>query len=241
MATLDHETWMALATEEYRRLLVLLRDLPAEDWSRPTACEGWDVADLVAHLCGAAESTARLREAARQAIVGVRRHRAGMLVDSMNAVQVAERRGRTPAELIEELGDAGRRGIRARARLPRPVRAVVVPFGPPLGTRPLGYLMDRIYTRDAWTHRIDLADATGTAVDLTADHDGLLVADLVDEWAELHTGDFALELTGTAGLTRARDTAGPAGQEIRMDAIEFVRALAGRAARPGLLAVDVPF
>ncbi len=238
MAPLDHEAWMALAAEEYRRLLDLLRALTSDDWHRPTECTGWDVADLVAHLCGAAESTARMREAARQALVGRRRFRGGMLVDSMNAVQVADRRSRTPAELIFELEDAGRRGVRARTRLPRPLRALVVPFGPPVGTKPLGYLMDRIYTRDAWTHRIDLAVATGARLDLCAEHDGLLVADLVDEWADLHVEAFALELTGAAGLTRRR---GSDGQVIQMDAVEFVRSLAGRLPRPGLLAVDVPF
>ena len=33
-------------------LLTLLRELPASDWARPTACAGWCVKDVVAHLLG---------------------------------------------------------------------------------------------------------------------------------------------------------------------------------------------
>ena len=33
-------------------LVEVLRDLGAADWSRPTACPGWTVADVAAHLLG---------------------------------------------------------------------------------------------------------------------------------------------------------------------------------------------
>lgn len=62
----------------------------------------------------------------------------------MNAVQVQERADVPPAQLVRDLADAGARGLRARRRLPPPLRALPVPFGPTLGTRPLGYLTDRI-------------------------------------------------------------------------------------------------
>ncbi len=35
---------------ERRELLRLLRSLEPPDWSRPTACPGWDVHDVVGHL-----------------------------------------------------------------------------------------------------------------------------------------------------------------------------------------------
>ena len=50
----------------------------------------------------------------------------------------------------------------------------------------LGYLTDVILTRDPWMHRLDLARATGQAPTLTADHDGVIVADVVLEWARRH-------------------------------------------------------
>jgi uncharacterized protein (TIGR03083 family) len=34
----------------HRELMALLRGLAAQDWSRPTACAGWSVKDIVAHL-----------------------------------------------------------------------------------------------------------------------------------------------------------------------------------------------
>ena len=107
-----------------------------------------------------------------------------------------------------------------------------------MGTKPVGYLMDCIYTRDAWMHRIDIARATSRPLVVTADHDGLLVADLVEEWASLHGQPFDLVLTGPAGLRRSRGTAG---ERIELDAIEFARAMAGREKARGLLAVGVPF
>lgn len=234
----DHDTWMALAVTEYERLDGLLRSLAPEQWSAPTDCVEWDVRAMVAHLVGAAEGNARVREGVRQAVVGRRRYPRDVLVDSINMVQIAERADRTPAELVEDLRDAGRRGVAARRRLPAFVRGVVVPIGPPVGTKPIGYLMDCIYTRDAWMHRIDIARATGSDLVVTADHDGVLVADLVAEWATLHDQPFELVLTGAAGLRRTR---GSGGERIEIDAIEFARAAAGRLPAEGLLGTPVPF
>lgn len=235
---MDHEAWMQAAEQEYRLLLDLLRSLDAQDWARPTDCTEWDVRAMVAHLCGAAEGNARVAEGFRQALVGRRRYRRDVLVDSINMVQIADRAGRAPAALVAELEDAGRRGVAARRRLPGWLRAVVLPIGEPVGTKPLGYLMDCIYTRDAWMHRIDISRATGRPMVVTADHDGRLVADLVDEWARTHGQPFDLTLTGPAGLRR---TSGTGGETIELDAIEFARVLAGRDTGPGLLATTVPF
>jgi uncharacterized protein (TIGR03083 family) len=228
---------MAVATEEYRRLDDQLRALTEEEWRAPTACPGWDVHAMVAHLCGAAASNASLRESMRQARAS-RRHDLPMLVDRINEVQIEERRDSTAHDLVDELARTGRLGVRARSRLPRPVRALVAPFGPPLGTKSVGYLMDRIYTRDAWMHRIDIADATGHDLVLTPQHDGTLVADVAAEWARAHGQPFRMRLTGPAGLELAQ---GSGGEEIELDAIEFARLMAGRGSATGLLATTVPF
>jgi hypothetical protein len=107
-----------------------------------------------------------------------------------------------------------------------------------LGTRPLGYLMGCIYTRDTWMHRIDLARATGRPPALTPEHDGRIVADVVAEWARAHGRPYTLTLTGPAGGTFTRGTGG---ESIDMDAVEFCRVLSGRAQGSGLLAHAVPF
>jgi uncharacterized protein (TIGR03083 family) len=234
--TMRHRDWMAAATEEYRRLDDLLADLTVDDWRRPTDCAVWDVRQVVAHLVGAAEFTATVREMLRQAWSGRRLRAVGPLVDGINAVQVQERADTPPDRLRRDLADAGARGVRRRERLPAFLRAVPLPFGPPVGTKPLGYLMDRIYTRDAWMHRIDIARATDRPLHLTADHDGRLVADIVAEWAAAHRQPFRLTLTGPAGGIWSTG-----GEEITLDAVEFCRILAGRAADAGLLASAVPF
>jgi hypothetical protein len=139
---------------------------------------------------------------------------------------------------VGALADAGTRGVRRRRRLPAALRGVPLPLGPPLGTRSLGYLMDRIYTRDAWMHRIDLSRATSRPLQLTADHDGRIVADVVEEWADAHGQPFALVLTGPAGGTWSR---GEDGERLELDAVEFCRVVSGRAPGTGLLSTAVPF
>lgn len=233
-----HADWVRAADEEYRRLLALLGELDAEAWSAPTDCTGWDVRAVVAHLAGAAQWPASVRESVRQQRHGRRLLPDAETVDGMNELQVRERADRTPAQLLEELAEAAPRAVRARSRLPRPIRALPVPFGPPLGTKPLGYLSDRILTRDAWLHRIDICRAVGRSPVLTADHDGRIVADVVVEWAELHGQPVELVLTGPAG---GRWQRGAGGEWLELDAVEFCRILSGRDAGAGLLATRVNF
>ena len=89
-----------------------------------------------------------------------------------------------------------------------------------------GYLIDVILTRDPWMHRLDIAAATGTPPRLTAEHDGVIVANVVAEWADRHGKDFELTLTGKAGGTwRPAQRPG-----WTLDAVDFCRA--SPAARP---------
>ena len=233
-----HADWMAAAEEEYRRLGALLAELTDDEWHRPTDCSEWDVREVVAHVVGAAECAASVRETFRQQKLGRALRPGEPEVDGMNAVQVRERAEVGPEELRRDLVEAGARGVRARRRLPALLRAVPIPFGPPLGTRPLGYLMGRIYTRDAWMHRVDIARATGRPLQLSADHDGRIVADVVAEWARAHRQPYRLTLTGPAGGSWS---SGADGEELTLDAIEFARILSGRAEGSGLLGHAVPF
>ncbi len=105
-----------------------------------------------------------------------------------------------------------------------------------------GYLIDTILTRDPWMHRMDISRATERTPELSADHDGVLVADVVAEWAERHGRPYRLHLTGPAG---GDFTAGSEGPELTLDAVDFCRALSGRPARlptaHDLFDVAVPF
>ena len=87
------------------------------------------------------------------------------------------------------------------------------------------HLVDRVYTRDQWMHRIDLAEALQRQPLLTPDHDGRIIADVVREWAAIHGEPFELELSGPAGGTY---TSGEGGPRIEMDAVEFSLVLSGR-------------
>jgi uncharacterized protein (TIGR03083 family) len=232
---MSHREWMGAAEVEYARLADLLASLSEGDWEEQTDCDSWNVRQVVAHLVGAAESTARMREMRRQQKLG-RALRPG--VDGMNEVQVSERADVPAAQLRADLDAAGVRGVQARRRISAAVRAIRIPFGPPLGVRSVGYLMDRVYTRDAWMHRVDIARATARVLVLTPGHDGRLVADIVGEWARVHGLPYVLTLTGPAGGHWSKGSGGP---NLTLDAVQFCRILSGRDHGTSLLATQVPF
>jgi uncharacterized protein (TIGR03083 family) len=239
LSPIGRDAMVGLATTEYRRLVPLLRSLAPGDWRRPTACEGWTVHDMVAHLLGAAESNASIPESVRQLLRGRRWARVERrpLVDGINEIQIADRRHLRPEELTARLEQIADRAVRGRRRTPAPVRRVRVP-APLGGSITMGELVDVIYTRDQWMHRIDVARATGRDLELTADHDGRIVADLVRDWALAHGEPVMLELTGPAGGTFRQGSGGPT---LTVDAVDFALATSGRVPAQGLLAVPVVF
>lgn len=233
---------MRLAADEYARFTAQLRGLDAEQWRRPTACPGWDVHAMVCHVLGMAEMFASTLEQVRQ--LRAARRRGGLLVDALGALQVAKHADRTPAQLLELLPRAAERSVRRRRRLPGPVRRMKLGGQPVEATGTLtedwtvGYLTDVILTRDTWVHRSDIALAAGSGMQLSADHDGVLVADVADEWARRHGQPCRLTLTGTAGGSWVWGDGGPS---IEVDAVEFCRIVSGRARGEGLLGTSVPF
>src|SRR5262252_8265011 len=64
---LDRPAAMTLAETAYQRFLAQLRDLPDDDWSRPTACPDWDVRAVASHVLAQAEMAASVRQGVRQA------------------------------------------------------------------------------------------------------------------------------------------------------------------------------
>ena len=88
-------------------------------------------------------------------------------------------------------------------------------------------------------HRVDITRATGRELVLTPDHDGMLVADVVAEWAQRHGRPYRLRLTGPAGGSWRGRARGDSDHEL--DAVEFCRVLSGRGQGAGLLAEQVPF
>ena len=239
-STLDRATLMRLASTEYERFGAMLLDLDTEDWLRPTECLGWDVRAMVGHVLGMAEMAASIREGMRQQKAA--RKRGGVFIDALTAVQVDERAALTPQQVTERFPRVGHRAARARRRTPGLIRRRRMPdvqtVGDRLETWTFGYLIDTILTRDPWMHRIDIARATGRHHELSADHDAVLVADVVTEWAARHGQPCQLHLVGVAGGRWSFGTGGPT---LALDAIDFCRTLSGREPGAGLLTTVVPF
>jgi len=239
-SALDRETAMRLAGTEYGRYLDVLRALEPADWTRPTDCPAWDVRAMAAHNLGMAEMVGSMRETARQNLKAMRR--GGEFVDALTALQVEERAGMAPDEILARYAEAGPRAASGRRRSPAVLLRTPMPSGIPVGGVPerwaFGFLIDTILTRDTWMHRVDTSRATGRDMVLTPDHDGVVVADVVAEWADRHGAPCILTLTGPAG---GRWTFGAGGPEIELDAIEFCRTVSCRVPGPGLLDVEVPF
>ncbi len=238
---------MKLAAAEYDRAVGALSALAPDDWSKPTDCPDWDIRQLACHLVGMAAMAAGPREMARQQKLAKAEQatRGGAMVDSLTAIQVREREDRSPDELVAEARRVAPRAARGRRLTPAFIRRRTLPEPQVVnGAEELwtiGYMLDVILTRDPWMHRIDLAQATGKELELTKDHDGVIVDDVVREWATRHGRAYKLELTGPAGGQWSSDLPGEPTESIRMDAIEFCRTVSGRATGAGLLNTEVPF
>jgi uncharacterized protein (TIGR03083 family) len=241
---MDREVAMQLAQTEYERFLDLLRSLSPQDWARPTECPVWDVRAVAGHTTGMALMATGLKETLRQSVASKRR--GGVPLDALTALQVEEHADLTTSELLDRFAAIGPRAARGRRRTPVLVRRMKLPDPQDVaGTIEhwtIGYLIDTILTRDPWMHRMDISRAIGRAPVLTPDHDGVLVADVVEEWAERHGRPHRLRLTGAAGGSFSGDDGGP---ELTLDAIDFCRVLSGRTATHpvthDLLDVAVPF
>lgn len=245
---IERPTALRLAETEYQRVAEAVDALRPEDWARPTDCTAWDVRQLVAHIAGMAEFASSPLAMARQLRAANARQQEGQAsIDAQTAVQVEQRQHLGAEELRAELRRIGPRAARGRRRIPGFVRRRRLPEPQVVNgvaeTWAIGYLADVILTRDPWMHRMDLARATGRAPVLTAEHDRVIVADVVKEWARRHGRPCRLHLTGPAG---GQWEFGAGGEEIAMDAADFCRVVSGRPGPDGglpsgLLATQVPF
>jgi uncharacterized protein (TIGR03083 family) len=242
--SIDHAEAMRLTATENTRLLTQLRGLTDDQWQAPTDCTRWSVRDIAVHLIASAQAQASPAEFVRQVRAGrpltaeIGGHH---WVDGLNEAQLRARtewNGSLLPGLWEQHSAAA---LKARRRMPAAVRALpLLPLGTGMGVRmgwqPLGYLFDMGFTRDVWMHRMDIARATGIQPELTAGHDGRIIADIVAEWSGRHGEPFALVLTGPAG--GAFRTAG--GDPQTVDAVDFARILSGRAEGSGILRHKLP-
>lgn len=239
-APLGHREAMKLAEGELARMVALLRSLCADDWGRPTVCELWDVRAMASHVLAMAESQASFRQFARDFRAAGKR-KGGKMIDAMTATQVDERSSLTPDAIVSRLQAVAPKSVKARRRTPAPMRwGVRMKQDPPFDAERwrFGYLVDTIFTRDTWMHRLDISRATGRPMELTAGHDGRLIDDVVADWAHRHGQPFMLTLTGPAGGSWQ---VGDSGEQLDLDALDFCWFLGSRQQGTGLLATEVPF
>jgi uncharacterized protein (TIGR03083 family) len=200
--------------DELSRFRTLVASCSNDEWSAPTRCEGWTVADLVAHVTGVmADITAgRLDGADTQAWYDR---------------QVAERRGRPRTAVIDELDDV----IRATSALLDlfDEAAWAGPAGPGIdGT--LGAAMQSLWA-GIYIHLEDVLAALGRAPQRGP---GLRAA--VDHIADRLTasgwGPATLELHDL-GVVQV----GAGGRHVETDALTFVLVGSGRV-DPSTLGAD---
>ncbi len=72
---LAHREAMVLAGAEFDRMIELLEDLDASEWSRRTCCPLWDVREMAIHALGMAEAQASMRQFAHDFRAAAKRPR----------------------------------------------------------------------------------------------------------------------------------------------------------------------
>jgi hypothetical protein len=111
-------------------------------------------------------------------------------IDELTNLQVRKHQQLSVADLVAALQRIGPKAVAGRRRRPALMRARTIIDHGPDGASPerwkVGFMTDTILTRDPWMHRSDIAQALGRPMELTREHDGVVVADVVAEWALRH-------------------------------------------------------
>lgn len=237
MPQLNREAAMRLAATEYERVAVQFEQLRPEHWVSPTDCPDWDVRAMAGHMLGMVQMIASIPEMIRQQLAAKRHAKrdGSIMIDALTALQVEKNAHLTTDQLVEQVRRLAPKAVNARRRAPGLIRRQTMPDQEEWWT--MGYLFDVILTRDPLMHRLDIARATGVPMVATAEHEGVIIDDVVAEWAGRHRQAYDLELTGPAGGHWRHSQ----GEHITMDAFEFCRTLSGRAPAQGLLKTQVPF
>ena len=225
--TLTHRRWDEIGRGQSAAMLSLLRGLDAADWERPTECEPWSVRDMVAHMIGWMEATTDPVVWGKQAVgtTRIKKEMGGLRLDAANEYQIRIRRDLSTADLIARFEKGSRRFQMLRSVLGR--AGVVIPFKEPFAGHwvTIGYLAERVFSRDQFMHRIDISRALDRDVPVHAT-DKDLIADVVKEWAKRSHADALVRLAGEAGGGFILGYGGRS--TIDAPVYEFCRQLAGR-------------
>jgi len=166
---------------EFDRLLDLLESLPGGAWSAAVPAAGGDVHSLVARIAGtyaAQGSFEQLRRQIDPRVVRMYRTPGESLGETLARVQIGDRLGHSPRELIEELKRTGPRAIRIRSMIYRPLQAVRVDAGQTsrLSTITLSPLNA---ARELWIRRMDISEAAEIPMGIRAEQDERILAQMI--------------------------------------------------------------
>lgn len=221
--------------EQQDELTGLLDDLDGHEWGRPTPCEGWDVADVVLHLCQTNEMAIASADGRLAAWFEERSSRVGPIaaadVDAGAAAIVAAERGATTDALRERWVD-GATTLRDRFAAGDPHLRVDWVAGQ-MSLRTLATTR----LAETWIHTGDVAAALD--VELVPGERLSHIARLA--WRTLPyafaragrelAGPVAFELTGPTGAAWSLQPEEPAATTIRGDGVELCQ-VAGRRVDP---------
>ena len=169
---LTHAEAMRRQAQELDCTLALLRSLDDAAWAAATDCPAWDIRAMYQHVLGACEAGASDPREPPPAAASPRLPQAARRAARSRTVGRAGTRACGPQSRPDPPAAHGiaPKTVRGRARTPALVRhhAKLAVDGPVHETWRLGYLIDTIYLRDLWMHRIDAARALGRTPELSA-------------------------------------------------------------------------
>ncbi|MEQ8718473.1 MAG: maleylpyruvate isomerase family mycothiol-dependent enzyme [Acidimicrobiales bacterium] len=155
MANVDRTTTTRALEDAWTSLLAITAELDEEDWSTPTACPGWTVADVVAHVIGTEHMLAG--EQVPDVEIGEVPH-VRNAIGEFNERWIVSLRGTPPAELWEELESVV--GSRLALLGAMEDHEWDAEAWTPAGPDTYGRFM-RIRVFDTWMHEQDIRHATG--------------------------------------------------------------------------------
>ena len=198
---------------EYGAFADLLSDLSPEQWETPSRCDGWRVADVAAHVVGQLTDVTALRLD-------------GLGTAEVTARQVDERRGRTAAELEDEL----RTSAKAAAALAEAFDDDAFNAEGPQGNgQTLGAGLEALWF-DTYLHADDILSALGRS---TTTREGL--APSVSHISDVLTGEGAVPATiRLGGLDEFVVSGGDGARVIEGDPMQFILVSTGRADPAGM-------
>jgi hypothetical protein len=134
-----------LAAAEFEKFAALAASLTPDEWATDTACLGWDVRKMVLHVLGSADAQASPRVFLHQLRRGLplnKEIQSHHWVDGLNELQIRERSGLNGTEVVAQLQAVGTKAVKGRFGTPLPMRYTPVPFGEPIGWKPVNYLLE---------------------------------------------------------------------------------------------------